>query len=218
MSSTLERTETALEIAKAPAVGMKLEVVAIPVADVERSKRFYTGLGWRLDADFIVGDEFRGVQFTPPGSPCSIHFGKGVTPSAPGSARGYLVVSDIEAARAALIARGVDVSEVFHIDSPGKPPQGGRDPAGRSYVSLASFSDPDGNTWVVQEVTVRLPGRVDTDEATYTSPPELAAALRRAASAHGEHEKRFPDEKYEEWPAWYAEYMMAEQTGKPLPT
>jgi len=218
MSTTLERTETAIKTAKAPAVDMKLEVVVIPVSDVERAKHFYGGLGWRLDADFIVGDGFRGVQFTPPGSACSIHFGKGITSAAPGSGRQYLIVSDIEAARAALVDRGVDVSEVFHIESPGKAPLKGRDPERGSYRSLASFSDPDGNSWLLQEITVRLPGRVDSDDATYTSPPELAAALRRAATAHGEHEKRNPDEKYDAWPAWYAEYMMAEQTGKPLPT
>jgi catechol 2,3-dioxygenase-like lactoylglutathione lyase family enzyme len=140
---------------------MKLEVVVIPVSDVDRAKRFYGGLGWRLDADFIVGDEFRGVQFTPPGSPCSIHFGTGVTSAAPGSAHGlYLVVSDIEAARAELVDRGVDVSEVFHRAGPGRPPLSGPDLARRSY---ASFSDPDGNSWLLQEVTVRLPGRADAD-------------------------------------------------------
>src|SRR5262245_12023781 len=152
-------------------VDMKLEVVVIPVSDVERAKRFYGGLGWRLDADFAVGSEFRVVQVTPPGSPCSIHFGTGITPAAPGSARGlYLVVSDIELARAALIERGADVSEVFHRGAPGKPPLKGRDPEGRSYASFASFSDPDGNSWLLQEITARLPGRVDSDDATYTSP------------------------------------------------
>ena len=139
---------------------MKLEVVVIPVSDVDRAKRFYGGLGWRLDADFVVGDTFRVVQFTPPGSPCSIHFGTGVTSAAPGSARGlYLVVSDIEAARAELVGRGVDVSEVFHRAGPGKPPLSGPDPERRSYFSYATFSDPDGNGWLLQEVTTRLPGR-----------------------------------------------------------
>jgi catechol 2,3-dioxygenase-like lactoylglutathione lyase family enzyme len=218
MSTTLERTEAAPKTAIARTVDMKLEVVVIPVSDVERAKRFYGGLGWRLDGDFVVGNEFRGVQFTPPGSACSIHFGTGITPAAPGSARGmYLVVSDIEAARAALIARGAEVSEVFHRAGPGKPPVKGRDPEGHSYASFATFNDPEGNSWLLQEITRRLPGRVDPAHATYTSPEELATALRRAAMAHGEHEKRTgqPDAN---WPDWYSEYMVAEQTGKPLPT
>ena len=149
-----------IDTSKARAVDMKLEVVVIPVSDVERAKHFYAGLGWRLDADFAVGDTFRVVQFTPPGSPASIHFGKGVTTAPPGSARGlFLVVSDIEAARAQLIGAGVDVGEPFHVEGPGKPPQGGLDPERRSYFSYASFSDPDGNGWLLQEVTVRFPGR-----------------------------------------------------------
>jgi catechol 2,3-dioxygenase-like lactoylglutathione lyase family enzyme len=218
MSTTLERTEAAAKTASARTVDMKLEVVVIPVSDVERAKRFYGGLGWRLDADFIVGNDFRGVQFTPPGSCCSIHFGTGLTPAAPGSARGlYLVVSDIEATRAALLERGADVSEVFHR-IPGTPPANGRDPAGRSYASFATFNDPDGNSWLLQEVTARLPGRVDSNEATYTSPAELSTALVRAATAHGEHEKRAGGGRLDDWPEWYAEYMLAEQTGKPLPT
>ena len=191
MSSTQVRSETATEAPRAQTVDMRLEVVVIPVADVDRAKRFYGGLGWRLDADFVVGDEFRVVQFTPPGSPCSIHFGTGVTSAVPGSARGlYLVVSDIEAARAELVARGVEVSEVFHRAGPGEPSLSGPDPEHRSYRSYASFSDPDGNGWLLQEVTARLPGRVDADATTFTSSTELAAALRRAAAAHGEHEKR----------------------------
>ena len=219
MSSTQVRSKTATHKPRARTIDMKLEAVVIPVADVDRAKTFYGGLGWRLDADFIVGDDFRGVQFTPPGSPCSIHFGKGVTSAAPGSARGlYLVVSDIEAARADLVNRGVEVSEIFHRDGPGKPPISGRDPAGRSYVSNASFSDPDGNGWLLQEITVRLPGRVDTDVTTFTSAGELATALRRASAAHGEHEKRTGGQYDVNWPDWYAEYMAAEQAGKPLPT
>ena len=218
MSNTQVRSETAIETPRARTVDMKLEVVVIPVSDVDRAKRFYGGLGWRLDADFVIGDEFRGVQFTPPGSPCSIHFGTGVTPAVPGSARGlYLVVSDIEAARAELVDRGVEVSEVFHRAGPGKPPLSGPDPARRSYASFASFSDPDGNGWLLQEVTVRLPGRVDADDTTFTSPTELASALRRAEAAHGEHEKR-TGQRDADWPSWYAEYMVAEQAGKPLPT
>ena len=199
-------------------VDMKLEVVVIPVSDVDRAKRFYGGLGWRLDADFVVGDAFRGVQFTPPGSSCSIHFGTGITSAVPGSARGlYLVVSDIEAARAELVGRGVEVGEVFHRAGPGKPPVSGRDPERRSYASHATFSDPDGNEWLLQEVTVRLPGRVDTDDTTFTSPTELATALRRASAAHGEHEARTGGQRDENWPDWYAAYMVAEQAGKELP-
>ena len=200
-------------------IDMKLEAVIISVSDADRAKRFYGGLGWRLDADFVVGDAFRVVQFTPPGSPCSIHFGKGLTTAAPGSAKGlYLVVSDIEAARAELVARGVDASEVFHRAGPGQPPISGRHPEGRSYSSYASFSDPDGNNWLLQEITQRLPGRVDAHDTTFTSSTELAAALRRAAAAHGEHEKRTGGQRDENWPDWYAEYMVAEQAGKPLPT
>ena len=200
-------------------IDMKLEAVIISVSDADRAKRFYGGLGWRLDADFVVGDAFRVVQFTPPGSPCSIHFGKGLTSAAPGSAKGlYLVVSDIEAARAELVARGVDASEVFHRAGPGQPPISGRHPEGRSYSSYASFSDPDGNSWLLQEITQRLPGRVDAHDTTFTSSTELAAALRRAAAAHGEHEKRTGGQRDENWPDWYAEYMVAEQAGKPLPT
>jgi catechol 2,3-dioxygenase-like lactoylglutathione lyase family enzyme len=218
MTTTELRSKTATETPNARTLDMKLEVVVIPVADVDRAKRFYGGLGWRLDADFVVGDEFRVVQFTPPGSPCSTHFGKGLTSAVPGSARGlYLVVSDIEAARAELVALGVDVSEIFHRAGPGKPRLGGRDPARRSYGSFATFSDPDGNEWQLQEVTVRLPGRVDADETTFTSPTELASALRRAEAAHGEHEKR-TGQRDADWPSWYAAYMVAEQAGEALPT
>ncbi|KQW48160.1 MULTISPECIES: VOC family protein [unclassified Ensifer] len=199
-------------------VDLKLEVVVIPVSDVDRAKRFYDGLGWRLDADFAVGDTFRVVQFTPPGSPSSIHFGTGLTSAAPGSASGlYLVVSDIEAARAELIGRGADVSEIIHRAGPGQPPISGRDRERRSYRSSASFADPDGNGWLLQEVTERLPGRVDTDITTFTSSSELAGALRRAAAAHGEHEKRTGGKHDENWPDWYADYIVQEQAGKPLP-
>ena len=216
--NTQVRSETAIETSRARTVDMKLEVVVIPVADVERAKRFYGGLGWRLDGDFVGDDEFRGVQFTPPGSSCSIHFGKGVTSAEPGSASGlYLVVSDIEAARAELIRRDVDVSEVFHRAGPGKPVVKGSHPERRSYSSFASFSDPDGNTWLLQEVTMRLPGRVDADGATFTSPTELASALRRAEAAHGEHERR-TGVRDADWPSWYAEYMVREHAGEPLPT
>jgi catechol 2,3-dioxygenase-like lactoylglutathione lyase family enzyme len=170
---------------------MKLEVVVIPVSDVDRAKSFYGGLGWRLDADFVVGDAFRVVQLTPPGSPCSIHFGTGVTSAAPGSASGlYLVVSDIQSARAELVARGVDASEVFHRAGPGQPPVSGPDPARSSYRSFATFRDPDGNEWLLQEVTTRLPGRVDPRATSFASTSDLADALRRASAAHGEHEAR----------------------------
>ena len=211
--------ENSAETSKSRKVDMKLEVVVIPVADVDRSKRFYGGLGWRLDADFAVGDDFRVVQLTPPGSPCSIHFGKGITPAAPGSAAGlYLVVSDIEAARAELAARGADVSEVFHRAAPGKPPLAGPDPERRSYGSFATVKDPDGNGWLLQEVTARLPGRVDANETTFTSSSELAATLRRAEAAHGEHEKRTGGQRDANWSDWYAEYIVNEAAGKPLPT
>jgi catechol 2,3-dioxygenase-like lactoylglutathione lyase family enzyme len=213
MSSVQERSKTAVESAPARSVDMKLEVIVIPVSDVERAKRFYSKLGWRLDADFVVGEAFRIVQFTPPGSACSIHFGKGMAWPLPKSAHGlYLAVSDIEAARAELVGRGVDVGEVFHR-VPGEGPKSGLDPARRTYSSYATFSDPDGNEWLLQEVTMRLPGRVDAHEARFTSARELADALQRAAAAHGEHEKRIGGHDAD-WPDWYARYMMGEQTGQ----
>lgn len=218
MSSTQVRSETAVKPPLAQRVDLKLEVVVIPVSDVDRAKRFYGDLGWRLDADFAVGDEFRVVQYTPPGSPCSIHFGKGITSTAPGSAQGfYLVVTDIAAARTELVDRGVEVSEVFHRAGPGKPPESGPDPERHSYGSFATFSDPDGNRWLLQEVTARLPGRVEADDTTFASTNELASALRRAEAAHGEHEKRI-GQRDADWPSWYAEYMISEQAGKPLPS
>lgn len=202
-------------------VDMKLEVVVIPVSDIERAKRFYGNeLGWRLDGDYVVGNDFRGLQFTPPGSQCSIQFGKGLTPAQPGPAPGLLlIVSDIVAARAELIDRGIAVSEVFHRAGPGKPAVGGVDPQRHSYASFATFSDPDGNGWVLQEVTARLPGRVATDNATYSSTSDLAAALRRAEAAHGQYEKeKLHGQRDADWPSWYAAYMIAEGAGKPLPT
>ena len=218
MSGTQEPSGTATETAPARMIGMRLEVVVIPVSDVDRAKRFYGGLGWRLDADFARGDEFRVVQFTPPGSPCSIHFGRGITSAVPGSAPGlYLVVSDIEAARADLVARGVDVGEVFHRAAPGEAPLSGPDPERRSYASFATFSDPDGNNWLIQEITAPLPGRMGAPETTFTSSNDLASALRRAEAAHGEHEKR-TGQRDENWPDWYAEYIVSEQAGKPLPS
>jgi catechol 2,3-dioxygenase-like lactoylglutathione lyase family enzyme len=213
--------QTVIERDVAPSAGtvdMKLEVVVIPVSDVDRAKRFYGDLGWRLDADFVVGDEFRGVQFTPPGSPASIHFGKGIPSAAPGSANGlYLVVSDIQAARADLVGRGVEVSEVFHRAGPGKPAISGPDPERRSYFTYATFNDPDGNEWLLQEVTARFPGRVDSNTTSFASASDLANAFRRASAAHGEHEARNGGQRDENWPDWYAEYMVAEQAGKPLP-
>src|SRR5262245_4004570 len=198
-------------------VDFKLEVLVIPVSDVDRAKHFYGGLGWRLDADILRGNDCRVVQFTPPGSPCSIHFGKGLTSAAPGSAQGnYLVVSDIEGARAVLVGHGGAASETFHNTREGR--RSGPHPKRSTYASLATFSDPDGNRWQLQEITTRLPGRVATNAATFTSSSDLAAALRRAAAAHGEHEKRTGKHDSTGWPDWYADYMVAENTGKPLPT
>jgi catechol 2,3-dioxygenase-like lactoylglutathione lyase family enzyme len=209
-------------------VDMKFELVVIPVSDVDRAKDFYGRLGWRLDADFAHGDDWRGIQFTPPGSGCSVIFGKRVTAAAPGSAQGlYLIVSDIEAARDELLGRGVEVSEVFHdaggvyagMDEPylfGRIRVSGPDPDHRSYRSFASFRDPDGNGWLLQEVTTRLPGRVDSATTTFASANDLASALRRAEAAHGQHEKR-TGQRDANWPDWYAAYMVAEQAGGELP-
>jgi catechol 2,3-dioxygenase-like lactoylglutathione lyase family enzyme len=184
---------------------MRLEVAVLPVSDVDRAKRFYAGLGWRLDADFIRADGSRAVQLTPPGSPASIQLG-----SAPLL---YLVVSDIDAARAELAAHGVEVSDVFHRGPNSR--LAGPDPERRSYGSLATFSDPDGNAWLIQEVTKRLPGRADGD-TNFASSRELASALRRAAAAHGEHEKR-TGKHDDNWADWYADYVVREQAGKSLP-
>ena len=169
---------------------MKLEVALIPVSDVDRAKEFYTRLGWRLDDDIVMGNDFRKVQFTPPGSGCSISFGKGVTAATPGSLRGGLIVTDIEAAHKELVARGINASEVFH-GSPFSPAGrvSGPDPERQSYRSYVSFEDPDGNVWIVQEVTHRLPGRIDPATTTFVSANDLASAMRRAAVAHGEHEE-----------------------------
>jgi catechol 2,3-dioxygenase-like lactoylglutathione lyase family enzyme len=206
-------------------VDLKFEVVVIPVSDVERAKEFYVRLAWRLDADFSFENGFRVVQFTPPGSSCSIQFGTNITSAAPGSLRGlYLVVSDIEAARAELAALGVEVSEVFHAGSPGAQFRAdGSDrisgPASEheTYGSFATFSDPDGNAWLLQEITTRLPGRIDAAETAFASAADLAGAMRRAAVAHGEHEKRGGGEYDVNWPDWYATYMVAEQHGAELP-
>jgi catechol 2,3-dioxygenase-like lactoylglutathione lyase family enzyme len=207
-------------------VDMKFEIVVIPVSDVDRAKEFYARLGWRLDADFDSGPEYRVIQFTPPGSGCSIIFGTNVTAAEPGSTEGlYLIVSDIEAARAELLSRRVEVSEVFHPgdetagpDEPylfGRLRLGGAAPGGESYKSFASFKDPDGNGWLFQEVTTRLPGRVAGD-TTYGSASELAQALRRALAARGQHAAG-AGEADPNWPDWYAEYMVREQAGEELP-
>jgi catechol 2,3-dioxygenase-like lactoylglutathione lyase family enzyme len=189
---------------------MKLEVVTIPVSDVDRARKFYESLGWRLDQT-PPGV----VQFTPPGSWCSVQFGVNRTSAAPGSAENlYLVVSDIEAARDELVAAGVEVDAIFHPGASGL--ESGRDPERRSYFSRATFRDPDGNSWLLQEVTTRLPGRVDASSTAFSSASDLAAALRRAESAHGEHERR-TGEADANWPDWYAEYMVREQSGAELP-
>jgi catechol 2,3-dioxygenase-like lactoylglutathione lyase family enzyme len=211
--------------AVARTVDMHLEVVIIPVSDVDRAKQFYQRLGWRLDADDAPLDGLRIVQFTPPGSGVSVTFGTGLTSAAPGSAEGGLIVSDIEAAHDDLTGRGVDASEIWH--GPPFPPearQPGPDPQRTSYGSFSSFTDPDGNTWLVQEVTTRLPGRMDTDHTAFASTADLASALRRAEAAHAEHDERagrphlfHRSGQDQNWPAWYAAYMVAEQAGTDLP-
>jgi catechol 2,3-dioxygenase-like lactoylglutathione lyase family enzyme len=215
----------ATSVAKVKNVDLKLEAVVIPVADVDRAKKFYGDLGWTLDADFPFDNGFRAVQFTPPGSGCSVQFGTNITPAAPGSAQGlYLIVSDIEAARSDLAARGVAISEVFHPVTPGAQFQPdatsgrvrGPAPDHATYRSFANFSDPDGNGWLLQEVTTRLPGRIDLAATTFASASDLASAFRRAEAAHGEHEKR-TGQRDANWADWYAAYMVAEQAGQELP-
>src|SRR3954447_19713140 len=219
-------SDTSAEVSVVGTIDMKFEVVVIPVSDVDRAKDFYAKLGWRLDADFPFDNGFRVVQFTPPGSGFSVQFGTQMTAAVPGSAQGlYLIVSDIVAARESLARQGVDISDVFHAETPGAQfePDGssgrvsGREPNHESYSSFATFTDPDGNGWLLQEVTNRLPGRLDPSLTTYSSTWDLSQALKRAAAAHGEHEKRTgqPDA---EWPDWYATYMVAEQAGTTLPT
>jgi catechol 2,3-dioxygenase-like lactoylglutathione lyase family enzyme len=213
---------------KAAPVDMKFEIVVIPVSDVDRAKDFYAKLGWRLDADYAHDDDFRVLQFTPPGSGCSVIFGKNVTTAAPGSSQGlYLIVSDLEATRAQLLGRGVEVSEVFHNEGVyagtdeaylfGRVRVSGPDAEHRSYRSFASFKDPDGNGWLFQELTTRLPGRIDSAATTFASTSDLANAMRRAATAHGKHEERTGGQRDENWPDWYAVYMVAEQSGAKLP-
>jgi catechol 2,3-dioxygenase-like lactoylglutathione lyase family enzyme len=225
MSLSQDRSAEARGTASVGRVDFKFEAVVIPVTDVDRAKEFYGGLGWRLDADFGFDNGFRVVQFTPPGSACSVQFGTKITGAEPGSAHGlYLIVSDIEAARDELAGRGVQISEVFHPGTPGAQfqPHGssgrvsGRAPDRASYSSFATFSDPDGNGWLLQEITTRLPGRIDAAQTAFASTADLAGALRRAAAAHGEYEMRTgqPDEN---WPDWYADYLVREQAGKDLP-
>ena len=225
MSTNEVRRSNTSSDASVKSVDLKFEAVVIPVSDVDRAKEFYGNLRWRLDADFRFDNGFRVVQFTPPGSGGSVQFGTKITSAAPGSARGlYLIVSDIEAARDELVTRGVKVSEVFHAGTPGAQfqPDGmsgrirGPAPNHASYSSFATFSDPDGNGWLLQEVTTRLPGRIDAAETTFASRADLASALRRAEAAHGEHEKR-TGQRDVNWPDWYAAYMVAEQTGEDLP-
>jgi catechol 2,3-dioxygenase-like lactoylglutathione lyase family enzyme len=232
MSATDQQTQTE-STPHEPKADMKLEVLLLPISDVDRAKDFYTRAGWRLDADRASSSELRVVQVTPPGSACSVIFGTNLTSAAPGSAQGtHLVVSDIEEARGALLAGGIEVSPSYHcsngtacrfadaggnLDPDGA---GAREPGPAtdhgSYGSFASFADPDGNTWILQEVTERLPGRITTGITSYVSAADLANAMRRASEAHGQHEQRIgaadPD-----WPDWYAEYMVREQSGEELP-
>jgi catechol 2,3-dioxygenase-like lactoylglutathione lyase family enzyme len=219
MSTTASRSQDATTDARVGKVDMKLEVITIPVSDVDLAKEFYGGLGWRLDADFSKGDD-RVVQFTPPGSQCSVHFGRNLTSVAPGSAQSlWLIVSDIQAARDELVGRGIEVSEVFHyagwnrVDPDAR--LSGPAPDRRSYASFVSFSDPDRNGWLLQEITTRLPGRVAGD-TTYASAGDLSQALRRAEAAHGQHEAR-TGQRDQNWPDWYAEYLVREQSGEELP-
>jgi catechol 2,3-dioxygenase-like lactoylglutathione lyase family enzyme len=213
MISAASQTGRAEATAGLKTVDMKVEVVVIPVSDVERAEQFYRKLGWRQDVTPPGSGVF---QFTPHGSACSVQFGKGLTSAAPGSAqKNYVIVSDIETARNALVAAGIEVSEIFHLTPNG--PVAGIDPEHATYRSQALFSDPDGNSWLLQEITARLPGRIDTDVTSFGSASDLASAMRRAEAAHGEHEKRL-GQRDANWSDWYAEYMAAEQAGAELPT
>jgi catechol 2,3-dioxygenase-like lactoylglutathione lyase family enzyme len=223
MSSVQDRGDPAADPAGLETTDLKLEVVVIPVSDVDRAKAFYGGLGWRLDADFADDHGFRIVQLTPHGSACSIQFGSKLTSAPPGSATNvYLVVPDVQAARDAIAALGVAVSEVFHERSIGdrfNPDArvAGPAPDGATYGSFASFSDPDGNSWLLQQITTRLPGRIDSAATSFASASELSKALQRAEAAHGEHEAR-TGQADPNWPDWYAEYMVREQAGEELPS
>ena len=225
MTLSAVRSDKVSTATSATSVDMKFEAVVLPVSDVDRAKEFYTKLGWRLDADFPFDNGFRVVQFTPTSSESSVQFGMKITSAAPGSARGlYLIVSDIDAARNELIARGIEVSDVFHAGTPGAQfqPDGNSGRASgpaqdhASYGSFATFSDPDGNGWLLQEITTRLPDRVACKTTNYASADDLASALRRAEAAHGHHEVR-TGQADKNWPDWYAKYMIAEQRGTELP-
>jgi catechol 2,3-dioxygenase-like lactoylglutathione lyase family enzyme len=222
MSTTDVRPDGAAAEAPVGQVDMSLEVVVIPVSDVDRAKEFYVRLGWRLDADVAAGDSFRLIQFNPPGSGCSIQFGVDLTSATPGSGPSlYLTVPDLEKARDELVKRGVEISEVFHEGAPGARFHAADHAAGPaadhgSYKSFATFSDPDGNGWLLQEITSRLPGRIDLGWTSFGSASDLASAFRRASAAHGEHEKRI-GRADPNWPDWYAEYMVREQAGDELP-
>jgi catechol 2,3-dioxygenase-like lactoylglutathione lyase family enzyme len=223
MSTTEDNSQGSSMAPRPGSIDMKLEVVLLPVSDVDRAKQFYEQLGWRLDADVAVGD-VRLVQLTPPGGGCSVQFGTNLTPAPPGSAQGYLIVSDVEVARSELLRRGAEVSEVYHcstgfacrFDAWAEARVSGLAPGRSSYSSFASFRDPDGNGWLLQEVTARLPGRVNSSEVRFSSAADLAAALQRARAAHGAHERHLGDADAG-WPDWYAAYILAEQTGAELP-
>lgn len=224
MSDTQESNRPLAKDAATAMLDMKFEFIVLPVTDAERAKAFYLKLGWKIDMDFSRGKDFRVIQFTPPGSATSIIFGKGIPAGTPGSSQGlYLVVSDIVAARASLRQRGIDVGELFHDEggvfyrADGEGRVTGAAPQRRSYGTFASFSDPDGNGWVMQEITVRLPGHGPSPNTAFGSPVELAGALRRAKAAHEKLQEKVGlcDE---DWPTWYADYMVLEQAGKPLPT
>ena len=208
------KDETPGNAASVANLDMKLEVVVIPVSHVDRATQFYSRLGWRQD---VTPPGSGVVQFTPRGSACSVQFGKSLTSAAPGSAqRTYLIVSDIDAARKELVAAGIEVGEIFHLGADG--PVSGPDPNRGTYRSFALFSDPDGNSWLLQEITTRLPGRVDSAATSFGSASDLASAFRRAEAAHGEHEKRTGGQRDENWPDWYAAYLVAEQAGTKVPT
>ena len=214
MSTNEVRSNDAARNADVARIDMKLEVVVIPVSDVDRSKEFYERIGWRLNIDRSAGEDFRLVQFTPPGSCCSVHFGKNVTSAAPGSAKSFLIVTDLVAARDQLVAAGVEVGEFFHDGPEGRG--SGLHPERLSYRSRALFSDPDGNGWQLQEITTPDPLRVEPGATFFGAASDLASALRRAEAAHGVHEKRI-GQRDANWPDWYAAYMVAEQSGKELP-
>lgn len=210
---TQQNNSSNTDAANVSKIDQKIEVTIFPVADVDRAKEFYLKLGWRLDADFNF-PSFRVVQVTPHGSACSLQFGRNLTSAAPGSGKGYIIVSDIVAARNALRGAAVQVGEFFHLGQNGPAP--GLDPERLTYRSRAEFKDPDGNSWVLQEITSRLPGRIEPGPTSFASASDLSSALQRAALAHGQHEARI-GRRDEKWPDWYAEYMVREQAGTELP-